>query len=81
MSNPSQEVRGATLGVAVTKSDSTDLGVTRAIYVGGAGDLHVRFIDLATTVVFTSVPAGTTLPLQVNRVMNATTATNIVALY
>ena len=72
---------GATGGVAVTKSDSTDLGSTRALWVGGAGDLAVRFVDTATTITLVGVAAGTLLPLQVNKVMEATTATSIVALY
>lgn len=78
---PSNEVRGATGGAAVTKSDSTDLGVTRALWVGGAGDLAVQFVDTATTVTLTGVPAGTLLPIQVSKVMAATTATSITALY
>lgn len=72
---------GATGGVAVTASDSTDLGSTRALWVGGAGNLAVRFVDTATTITLVGVAAGTLLPLQVNKVMAATTATSIVALY
>ena len=78
---PSNETRGASGGAAVTKSDTTDLGVTRALWVGGAGDLAVQFVDSATTVTLTGVPAGTLLPIQVTKVMAATTATSIVALY
>ena len=72
---------GATGGVAVTASDATDLGSTRALWVGGAGNLAVRFVDTATTITLVGVAAGTLLPLQVNKVMAATTATSIVALY
>lgn len=73
-------------GVAVTKSDTTslELGGTlpRAIYVGGAGDVNVQFGDLLTSVLFSSVAAGTILPIRPTRVMSAsTTATNMVALY
>lgn len=81
MAIPNNELRGGTGGAAVTKSDSTDLGVTRALWVGGAGDLAVQFVDTATTVTLVGIPAGTLLPLQVSKVMNATTATNIVAIY
>ena len=67
---------------AVTASDSTDLTGTRGLLVGGAGDLAVRMInDPSTTVTITGVTAGAILPLRVTRVMAATTATNITALY
>lgn len=66
--------------IAITKSDSTVLSPTpRAIYVGGAGDLAVTMID-GTTVTFSGVPAGTTLPIRCSKVMAATTATNILGL-
>jgi hypothetical protein len=68
---------------AVTKSDVTVLAGVRSLYVGGAGDLTVEMLNPETpgvTVVFTAVPAGTVLPISVERVLAATTATNIVAL-
>lgn len=72
----------ATRAVAVTASDSTDLTGTRGLYVGGAGNVAVRCIHSPdTTVTLNSVPAGSIIPIQVTRVMAATTATNIVALY
>ena len=68
--------------VAVTPSDSTDLTGTRALFVGGEGNVAVRMInDPSTTVTLTGVIAGSILPLRVTRVMAATTATNITALY
>ncbi len=67
----------ATTAAAVTPSDSTAL-TSRAVWVGGAGDVSVRLSGAtSTTVVFTAVPAGTLLPISVVRVMAATTATNI----
>ena len=81
MANPYDEtpVRRA---AAVTKSDSTVIETTRGLWVGGAGDLAVRFSDdRATTITIVGVPAGTLVPLSVVQVMNATTATSIVALY
>lgn len=76
------EVYSARRGAAVTKSDTTILEPTRALFVGGAGDLAVRFSDdRATTVTLTGVVAGSVLALSVVQVMNATTATNITALY
>lgn len=72
-----EKVIPATTASAVTPSDSTVL-TSRAVWVGGAGDLSVRLSGATgTTVVFTAVPAGTLLPISVVRVMAATTATNI----
>lgn len=67
---------------AVTPHDSTMLSyVTRGIYVGGAGNVAVLTAG-GDTVVFTAVPAGTLLPLRVNRVNSTnTTATAIVAIW
>ena len=67
--------------VAVTPSDSTDLPVTRGLYVGGAGNVAVTMAD-GGVVTFTGATAGQFLPLQVTRVMSTnTTATLILALY
>jgi hypothetical protein len=67
--------------LAVTPSDSTVIPITRALYVGGAGNLNVVMADDENTVLFTAVPAGTILPIQVSKVMStSTTATSIIAL-
>jgi hypothetical protein len=68
---------------AITKSDATDLdNPTRAVYVGGAGDVAAVMPDGGSAVVFKAVPAGTVLPIQVRRINStATTATDLVALY
>ena len=67
---------------AITPHDSTLLPrLTRAIYVGGNGDVTVLFPGGAV-VTFTAVPIGTILPIRVARVnATATTATAMVALY
>lgn len=72
----------ATDGEAVTPSDTVDLAhVSRALWVGGAGNLQV-IMQNGTTLVFSGVAAGTLLPLRVSRVKAAsTTATLIVAIY
>lgn len=69
--------------VAVTPSDSTDMTVvSRAIYVGGAGNITVNMAGSGTAVTFTAVPAGSMLPIAVARVKSTgTTATSIVAVY
>lgn len=82
MAIPKNDLRGATGATAVTPNDSTDLGTTRAVWVGGAGNLAVMFVDQSTAVTLTGVPAGTLLPIQVQKVMSTnTTATSITALY
>lgn len=66
--------------VAVTPSDVTILETTRALYVGGTGNINVTMAD-GQTVLFTAVPVGI-FPVQVSQVLStSTTATNIVALY
>jgi hypothetical protein len=85
---PAQDIAGendaekpARYAVAVTPSDSTDLTrMSRGLFVGGAGNLSVVMAGDSATVVFTGVPAGAFLPIRVHRV-NATTATNIVAVW
>jgi hypothetical protein len=75
--------RPAQRAVAVTPTDAAVIECTRGLWVGGAGNVSVRFVDRpAVDVLLSGVPAGTLLPLQVTCV-NATntTATLIVALY
>ena len=64
----------------VTPNDAADLtDMSRAIYVGTGGDLTV-VMEEGQTVTFANVPDGTLLPLRVSRVMEASTATDIVAI-
>ena len=71
----------AEYAVAVTKSDSTVLNATRAIYIGGSGDVAVTMAG-GGNVTFSTLAAGTILPVRVTKVLSTgTTATNIVALY
>lgn len=73
----------ATVCLAVTPSDSTDLtySTCRAIYVGGDG--NISLVDgNGATIVFTGVTAGSILPVQTARInATGTTATSIIALY
>jgi len=66
--------------LAVTPSDSTILPTTRALYVGVTGNLSVVMADDENTVVFSNVPVGI-FPIQVSKVLAATTASSIVALW
>lgn len=77
----SSAVYGAYKGIAVTKSDSTILEPTRALWVGTTGDVAVVFVDGGSAVTLTAVPVGL-WPFQVTKVMSTnTSASNIVALY
>lgn len=76
-SNSTAPAHGA---VAVTKSDATVIPVTRALYIGVAGDVVVSMADGQTPITFKAVPVGV-LPIQVTKVLDATTATDILALY
>lgn len=71
-----------TNGAAVTPHDTNALShVSNALWVGGAGNITVEFED-ETTALLVGVPAGTLLPLQVNKVHSTgTTATSIVNLW
>ena len=64
---------------SVTPSDAVDLpAVTRAVYVGWQGDLHVLMHSGADV---TLVGVSGMLPIRIRRVMSTgTTATNIVGL-
>lgn len=78
------DARGAGSLKAVTPANS-DLpsGVTRALWIGGTGDVAiVAENDGTTAVTIVGVPAGTLLPVRAKRVNSTnTTATAIVALY
>lgn len=72
--------RGAAV---ITKSDTVDQPY-KSIWVGGTGDITVLMMgatDTSQTVLFSAVPAGTLLPIQVRRVMSTgTSATLMVGL-
>lgn len=75
-------VAPASNAVAITKSDETTFNATRAIYVGGAGDIKVDMAGTGTAVVFVGVPAGTLLPIRVTRVYSTgTDASSMVRIY
>jgi len=66
----------------VAPSDATPLTfVTKALFVGGAGNVAV-IMQGGAAVTFTGVLAGQILPIRVSQVKaTGTTATNIVALW
>lgn len=67
---------------AITPSDTVALEeTTRGIYVGGDGDVTVVMAGNGQTVTFSSVTAGTILPIRATFVNDTlTTATNLVGL-
>lgn len=67
---------------AVIPDDTDDLpNITRALYVGGAGDIAVEMMS-GSSVVLRAVPGGALVPLRARRVLSAgTTATHIVAMW
>ena len=69
-------------GQAVVPSNTALLTqVSRAIYVGAAGDISAELAS-GTQVTFTAVPAGMILPLRLSKIRaTGTTAQNIVALW
>jgi len=74
------------LAVPVTPSDTTGLKATRGLFIGSAGDVTVLFTGdgwqpVAGPVTFKNVPDATFLPIRVTKVMAATAAGDILALY
>ncbi|QQO91885.1 tail fiber protein [Flavobacterium phage vB_FspM_immuto_3-5A] len=68
--------------IEITPSNSTPLvKVSRAIYIGGSGDLVVEMLGGQTPITFVGVSAGCVLPIRVTKVLESTSATNLVALY
>ena len=68
--------------LTVTPDDGADLTqVSRALYIGGAGDLAVQMKD-GSSGTFVGVYSGQLLPVRAARVLaTGTTATNIVAIF
>jgi hypothetical protein len=68
---------------AITPDDEEELEFwTRAIYVGGAGDIVLIAAQDTTEVTLKAVPAGTILPIIAKQVLaSGTAATDLVALF
>lgn len=82
LTSPARSVMPASSAFAITPNDSTLFTKhTRAVYVGGSGDLKVVMRG-GQTVTFSQVPGGTVLPIEVDKVLSTgTTATNILGMY
>lgn len=72
----------AAFGAAITPHDTNNLAtLTRAIYVGGPGDLTVTLAG-GDTVTLTGVLAGAIYPLRCKKVLSTgTSATSLIALW
>ena len=72
----------AAYATAVTPSDADELAtVSRALYIGGAGNLVVVTLG-GDTVTLVGATAGSIIPIRVKQVKaTSTTATSIVSLY
>ena len=73
-------------GFAITPNDTIVFAqTTRSIYVGGGGNVSIKFGNKAQTnsvITFTGVPAAFFLPVRAQSVMNTgTTATGIIGLF
>jgi len=68
---------------AITPSDTVALAeVTRAIYVGVAGDITMQLQGDSAAVLFKAVPVGTVLPVRATLVKaTGTAAGNLLGLY
>lgn len=65
----------------VVPSNTTVLNnVTRAIYVGTAGDLKVELLS-GVQVTFVGAPAGAMLPIRARKVLTGTTAGALLGLW
>lgn len=66
----------------IAPDDAADLPhVTRALYVGGAGDVALRLMS-GDAVILRGLQAGCLIPIRVDRVLaSGTTATGLVGLW
>ena len=64
-------------GEAVVKSDTTIVNYN-SLYVGATGDVVVQLAKSEGTLTYKNVADGTILPIAVIRVLDATTATDII---
>lgn len=75
-----KDVYPAVKAIAISADAGNDLATkpARGLYVGTAGDIIVDMLAGDTEVTFKNVPAGTILPIQINRLRQGS---DCVALY
>ena len=70
-----------TSAIVLTKSDTTVFELTRAVYVGGVGDITVIMKD-GRSALFSEIQVGTVLPIACTKLMSTgTDATLITGLW
>ena len=68
--------------LTVTPSDSAEIPLCRALWIGVGGNVTVVCEDGAASVLFAGAGAGQVIPVRCRKVLSTgTTATSIVALY
>jgi len=77
----SGEINPGANALAITPADADIATRTRAVYVGGAGDLVVKMAGNEQIVTFLGVAAGSMLPIRVTQIRLGTTATSVVAVW
>jgi hypothetical protein len=74
LTSPAQDAAAVTPGAAALSD------VTKGVYVGTSGNLVVTMMG-GGDVTFSSVPAGSVLPIRVTHILGTSTADDIVALW
>lgn len=80
--NQAANLAGPAFGAfSITPSDGVRFDQpSRAIYVGGAGNLVAEMLD-GTVATFSGVPGGALMPIRVVKILAASTASALVGLY
>jgi hypothetical protein len=73
-----KNIYGIENGASVTAADDTSIGECRAIYIGGAGNLDVKFTKGGSVVALDNLAIGVWHPMQPWSIQSTTTATLIV---
>lgn len=73
------QLASSSIALAITESDTTTYQNVRRVWVGGAGDLVVTMNG--SDVTFTSVPAGTLLPISITALKTGSSVSNVVLLF
>ena len=72
------ELDGPATGAFAPTANSTNTfsQPSRALYVGVAGNVHVRMLKSQSNALFQAVPAGSILPIRVDTIWDTTSTAN-----